>query len=44
MKLDFSTIITKLFKLKFGSLFGFKLHINLIPLGNVVLTLTDGTD
>ena len=44
MELDFLAILAELLYLKLGTLFGFKLHIKFVPLCNVVLTLTDGTD
>lgn len=43
MELDFFATPAKLFNLKFRPFFR-ELHINFVPLCNVVLTLTDGTD
>ena len=44
MKLHLFAVLAEFIDFKLGALFGGELHINLIPLCNVVLTFTDGTN
>lgn len=44
MKLNLLAVSAELFDLKFGAFFRGKLHVNLVPLCNIILVFTDGTD